>query len=169
MASVQRLVREGMPLMTYEELRGVRNATKALFEEIDMAMDNARETEAAAAEHRLEEQDTKIRWLELGHAIFEEQKEGMEKRHSAERQELQRQLEEEREKALCLVCLERPRNTLLLPCLHFQYCLDCLLQHRSCNGNTCPTCRRSIEGLCMASSLAASSPPTTPRAQQPYV
>ncbi|KAH7301465.1 hypothetical protein KP509_23G028000 [Ceratopteris richardii] len=160
MASVQRMVREGMPRMTYEELRGVRNAAKALFQEIDLAMDNAKEAEETAATRRLEEQETTIRWLELGHAIFEEQKEGMEEKHSAERQELRRQLLEEREKALCLVCLERPRNTLVLPCLHFQYCLDCLLQHRSCNGNTCPTCRRSIEGLCMASSLAASSPAT---------
>ncbi|MCO5559024.1 hypothetical protein L7F22_012616 [Adiantum nelumboides] len=157
-ASVQRLVRvEGK--LGYAELVGVRNAAKALFQEIDGAMERARVREAAATQGRLEEQESTIRWLEMGHCIFEEQKEGLQERHSAEQRKLRRELQEEREKALCLVCLDRPRNTLVLPCLHFQYCLDCLLLHRAHNGNTCPSCRRPIEGLCMASSLAAAGPP----------
>ncbi|KAI5080298.1 hypothetical protein GOP47_0005777 [Adiantum capillus-veneris] len=157
-ASVQRLVRVEQNL-GYEELAGVRNAAKALFQEIDGAMERARAREAVAVQRRMEEQETTIRWLEMGHCIFQEQKNGLQESHSAAQRELRRQLQEEREKAQCLVCLDHPRNTLVLPCLHFQYCLDCLLLHRARNGNSCPSCRRSIEGLCMASSLAAGPPP----------
>ncbi|KAI5055323.1 hypothetical protein GOP47_0030468 [Adiantum capillus-veneris] len=63
------------------------------------------------------------------------------------------QLTEEKEKHLCVVCLDKPRDTLIMPCLHFHYCFCCLMQHKQANGSTCPTCRGSIQGLCMSSFL----------------
>ncbi|KAI5055324.1 hypothetical protein GOP47_0030469 [Adiantum capillus-veneris] len=63
---------------------------------------------------------------------------------------LDKQLTEEKEKHLCVVCFEKPRDTLVLPCMHFHYCFSCLMQHKQANGSTCPTCRGSIQGLCMS-------------------
>ncbi|KAI5055325.1 hypothetical protein GOP47_0030470, partial [Adiantum capillus-veneris] len=66
---------------------------------------------------------------------------------------LDKQLTEEKEKHLCAVCFDKPRDTLVMPCLHFHYCFSCLMQHKQANGSTCPTCRGSIQGLCMSSFL----------------
>ncbi|MCO5595621.1 hypothetical protein L7F22_049666 [Adiantum nelumboides] len=71
-----------------------------------------------------------------------------------EKQFLQRQLEEEKDKSICSICHEKPRDTIILPCLHFQYCFGCLLRHREVNSNTCPSCRGPIQGLNMSSYLA---------------
>ncbi|KAL2645223.1 hypothetical protein R1flu_012810 [Riccia fluitans] len=58
----------------------------------------------------------------------------------------QRNVEEEKEKLLCQICLVKTRNALLLPCMHLLYCHDCLLVHKSRN-NSCPTCRGTITAL----------------------
>ncbi|KAI5060654.1 hypothetical protein GOP47_0025074 [Adiantum capillus-veneris] len=67
---------------------------------------------------------------------------------------LERELEDEKDKSICCVCHEKPRDTVILPCLHFQYCFGCLLRHREVNSNTCPSCRGPIQGLSMSSFLA---------------
>ncbi|MCO5612807.1 hypothetical protein L7F22_067078 [Adiantum nelumboides] len=66
---------------------------------------------------------------------------------------LRKQLTDEKEKLICIVCLDKPRDTLIMPCLHFHYCFSCLMQHKQTNGSTCPTCRGTIHGLCMSSFL----------------
>ncbi|MCO5595891.1 hypothetical protein L7F22_049942 [Adiantum nelumboides] len=79
---------------------------------------------------------------------------GQKTRLLEEQQALERQLKDEREKSVCRACRSNPRDTIVLPCLHFQYCFGCLLRHREANGNTCPLCRVPIQGINMLSSLA---------------
>jgi len=54
-------------------------------------------------------------------------------------------LSEEQEKTQCRICFERDRDTVIFPCLHFNYCSKCLeeLSHRS---HECPSCRSHISG-----------------------
>lgn len=56
---------------------------------------------------------------------------------------LQRQLEQEREKQLCVVCQDAERSIILLPCRHFALCRSCIeaLLERQ---HTCPVCRNLI-------------------------
>ncbi|KAI5060695.1 hypothetical protein GOP47_0025115 [Adiantum capillus-veneris] len=76
------------------------------------------------------------------------------KRQVREAQEAaQKHHQELQEKTLCMICHDLPRDTFVLPCLHFLYCFSCLSKHTSSN-NSCPSCRRSILGLCKASSLS---------------
>ncbi|MCO5587444.1 hypothetical protein L7F22_041393 [Adiantum nelumboides] len=59
-------------------------------------------------------------------------------------------LSKEKEEKLCVICFDKPRSTLIMPCFHFQFCFACLMRHKEINGNTCPTCRGTIQGLCMS-------------------
>ena len=43
------------------------------------------------------------------------------------------------------ICITAPRDTVLMPCLHFLYCKGCVAQHRL-NQNLCPVCRTGISG-----------------------
>lgn len=57
--------------------------------------------------------------------------------------QLYRELEQEREDRLCVVCQDRPKRVILLPCRHLCLCDAC----RSAiitRDNTCPVCRRPI-------------------------
>ncbi|MCO5609015.1 hypothetical protein L7F22_063235 [Adiantum nelumboides] len=69
--------------------------------------------------------------------------------HKKQVEDLKEQIEEDN---TCNICRDNPRDTWVLPCSHFQYCLRCLLQHKTHNGSTCPTCRGPMKGLCMAAS-----------------
>ncbi|CAN7989862.1 unnamed protein product [Ixodes pacificus] len=56
---------------------------------------------------------------------------------------LERELEQEREKQLCVVCQDEERCVILLPCGHFALCVACmetLLEMQP----TCPVCRHFI-------------------------
>lgn len=57
--------------------------------------------------------------------------------------QLYRELEQEREDRLCVVCQDRPKRVILLPCRHLCLCDAC----RSAiitRDNSCPVCRRPI-------------------------
>ena len=41
----------------------------------------------------------------------------------------------------CTICLDKPRNTVVLPCSHFATCGECLAACRSC-----PVCRGAVNG-----------------------
>ncbi|KAI5077071.1 hypothetical protein GOP47_0009136 [Adiantum capillus-veneris] len=45
----------------------------------------------------------------------------------------------------CQVCLRNPRDIVIMPCLHGQFCGECLEAHQKTN-RTCPTCRGVIRG-----------------------
>ncbi|KAI5058765.1 hypothetical protein GOP47_0026935 [Adiantum capillus-veneris] len=45
----------------------------------------------------------------------------------------------------CQICLRNPRNIVIMPCLHGQFCGECMEVHQK-NNRTCPTCRGVIRG-----------------------
>ncbi|KAH8392310.1 hypothetical protein KR215_005790 [Drosophila sulfurigaster] len=48
----------------------------------------------------------------------------------------------------CVVCIERKRNIVLLPCRHLCLCKECSQQlHRYEGGNRCPMCRDYVESV----------------------
>lgn len=56
---------------------------------------------------------------------------------------LKMQLEQQKEKSLCLICQDAPKSIIFLPCRHMCLCEDCcnqLLNRRA----TCPLCRKAI-------------------------
>ena len=50
------------------------------------------------------------------------------------------QLSQERDKSLCIICLDAPREMLLKPCKHYCLCSDCSNELRDC-----PICKRGIQ------------------------
>lgn len=48
---------------------------------------------------------------------------------------------------LCVVCLERPRDEVLVPCGHMVLCQDCCADIMA-STNECPMCRETIEDHC---------------------
>ena len=49
------------------------------------------------------------------------------------------------EARLCTICLERNRDTLVLPCMHAHFCSQCLRGSACSSGqSSCPTCRGFI-------------------------
>ncbi|CAM6119588.1 unnamed protein product [Calypogeia fissa] len=59
---------------------------------------------------------------------------------------IQKDLEDEKEKTLCQICLESTKDAVCFPCLHLHYCFPCLEKHRLKN-DSCPTCRATINGV----------------------
>lgn len=59
--------------------------------------------------------------------------------------QLQRELEEYREKQQCQICCDRQRDCIIIPCNHFLYCGPCVTRLRE-NGSFCPVCRGNILG-----------------------
>ncbi|XP_037528549.1 E3 ubiquitin-protein ligase RNF26-like [Rhipicephalus sanguineus] len=57
---------------------------------------------------------------------------------------LEQELEQEREKQLCVVCLNEARSVILLPCRHFALCTQCLGTLFQQQHQTCPMCRHTI-------------------------
>jgi len=58
--------------------------------------------------------------------------------------------EENGEEVDCMICYDRPRSILLLPCRHCSVCSSCL---RSLRDERCPLCRSTIEryeAVCVA-------------------
>ncbi|KAH7290266.1 hypothetical protein KP509_30G039700 [Ceratopteris richardii] len=44
----------------------------------------------------------------------------------------------------CQICMQNPRNVVIMPCLHAQFCKECLTQNKDTNDNNCPSCRCPI-------------------------
>ena len=58
--------------------------------------------------------------------------------------ELQEELESVK---LCTVCLDKPKDTVIQPCLHLTTCYDCTKKIFDSNKNKCPICREKITGM----------------------
>jgi len=58
--------------------------------------------------------------------------------------QLQAKVSEEEQKTCCDICLERARDSLIFPCLHFAYCNVCLSTSKV---TACPSCRTHIAGV----------------------
>ena len=53
--------------------------------------------------------------------------------------ELTTQLSTQKHALLCQICMERPRDTVLLPCAHAMYCGACLRRRLRCPSCKLPT------------------------------
>lgn len=60
--------------------------------------------------------------------------------------ELQVLREEMERLRLCAICHEQPRNAILMPCCHGQYCQRCATKVFMENG-PCPSCRVKLTGF----------------------
>ena len=62
--------------------------------------------------------------------------------------DLEKHLESERDKRLCVVCVDQVKTVLVLPCKHMCLCVDCareIAQSRTRERRICPLCRIPIE------------------------
>ena len=46
----------------------------------------------------------------------------------------------------CDICMYEASNSVILPCGHATYCLNCMKKHIG-RCNTCPTCRQDIKSI----------------------
>ena len=61
--------------------------------------------------------------------------------------DLQVRVNDLEEARLCTICLENPRDTVVLPCMHAHFCGSCLRgAGLAAAAKTCPTCRGVISG-----------------------
>lgn len=68
--------------------------------------------------------------------------ESLMKQVCAENEKLQNKLETLEEGAVCVICFERNKEALLIPCGHYGFCLPCGEQMLS---KECPLCRKKVE------------------------
>ena len=59
----------------------------------------------------------------------------------------------------CVVCMEQPRNALLMPCGHIYTCMDCVGKLRT---KKCPICRASISRVVKTDRAAPAPTPQSP-------
>ncbi|KAI5076769.1 hypothetical protein GOP47_0008834 [Adiantum capillus-veneris] len=83
---------------------------------------------------------------------LEMEKEGLaeaaQRQHESDKALLEASLRDELQ--TCQICHENPRNAVILPCFHGQYCGDCLHEYQK-NNQACPTCRGVIRVFAEAS------------------
>ena len=51
------------------------------------------------------------------------------------------------EEALCVVCMDAPKNHFIRPCMHMCTCEACTQQLQEQGAQSCPVCRGPIEGM----------------------
>ncbi|KAH7290258.1 hypothetical protein KP509_30G039100 [Ceratopteris richardii] len=47
----------------------------------------------------------------------------------------------------CQICLTNARSVVIMPCLHAQFCKECLAAYKDRNNNQCPTCTGPVLGM----------------------
>eukprot|EP00803_Ostreobium_quekettii_P001163 evm.model.scf_1801.1 EVM.evm.TU.scf_1801.1 scf_1801:1946-4804(+) len=47
---------------------------------------------------------------------------------------------------LCQICFERKRDVVILPCMHFNFCKQCLMESFKSGSRKCPMCREPVTG-----------------------
>lgn len=109
-------------------LENMQSENGLLRSELARCEDEAAELKAALQRSEAEKESIEAE----AHNRFEEEKAILE---VSLREELQ----------ACQICEINPRNVVIMPCLHGQYCADCLEGHQKTH-KTCPTCRGVIRG-----------------------
>ncbi|KAL3871808.1 hypothetical protein ACJMK2_039780 [Sinanodonta woodiana] len=64
--------------------------------------------------------------------------------------DLEKEVERERERRKCVVCQDRSKSVLILPCKHMCLCVECgnqIARHRVANRRICPLCRQKIRTI----------------------
>jgi DNA repair protein RAD16 len=62
--------------------------------------------------------------------------------------------------ALCVICMDKPMDAVLLDCGHMYTCMDCV---KKLDSRTCPVCRKPIKKVIKSTS----EPPSAPRVSGP--
>ncbi|KAK3088815.1 hypothetical protein FSP39_024091 [Pinctada imbricata] len=65
-------------------------------------------------------------------------------------EDLDKELEKEREKNLCVVCQDKKKSVLILPCRHMCLCVECahrVARYQPVTRRTCPLCRQRIKTI----------------------
>ncbi|KAH7372664.1 hypothetical protein KP509_17G015400 [Ceratopteris richardii] len=151
-AALQRIISDGGSSNVDVVMR-LCAATRALADRMEDA------AEAAASEGGLKGQGKGLglrnETLRLKRKVarLKETKRALKKQVREAQEAIEKREQELHERTVCMICHDLPRDTFVLPCLHFFYCFSCLSKHSSTN-NSCPSCRRTILGLCKASSLS---------------
>ncbi|OQR79435.1 hypothetical protein BIW11_05741 [Tropilaelaps mercedesae] len=73
-----------------------------------------------------------------------QRKPGQRSSRSSRVEAIKRQLQAEKESRLCVICSDRRRSVVLLPCRHFSFCGPCIDQSVRYYDH-CPVCRTNIE------------------------
>lgn len=63
---------------------------------------------------------------------------------AAKEKKLAEALGEEKDKRLCIVCQDRPKCVLVMPCRHLCMCSQCALRLMDQRKVTCPICRGAV-------------------------
>eukprot|EP00164_Ancoracysta_twista_P006248 GFYU01008674.1.p1 GENE.GFYU01008674.1~~GFYU01008674.1.p1 ORF type:complete len:326 (-),score=78.31 GFYU01008674.1:189-1166(-) len=108
---------------------------KKLVSAMDLNDELARQKDASAREMR-----------EM-YAVFKDQLNSTEDGPYKTRvKELEQNLKDTQSNYVCRICYDKPRNAVVLPCLHFLYCRDCIYRHEHAT-KTCPTCQVEIKAI----------------------
>eukprot|EP00965_Chrysotila_dentata_P016093 533261-Pleurochrysis_carterae.AAC.1 len=103
----------------------------------------------AALEARNFELETRDFELESQHSELTSQHSALQARASElelRTSELEATVSSLKEARLCIICQERKRETVVLPCMHALFCGICLRAHGA-NAKSCPVCRGFVSGL----------------------
>eukprot|EP00246_Nothoceros_aenigmaticus_P011407 TRINITY_DN3093_c0_g1_i1.p1 TRINITY_DN3093_c0_g1~~TRINITY_DN3093_c0_g1_i1.p1 ORF type:complete len:201 (+),score=20.52 TRINITY_DN3093_c0_g1_i1:24-605(+) len=143
----QFLLREDIDYgVSYEELLSILYSAQRLVEQVERGMHVIRERERQTL---LREKSEALRLQTACEAAAMTERlllQAEVSRLHDDQVALRLELEEEREKTICRICFARPRDALPLPCMHFDFCNQCLQQHQR-HRNTCPSCRCTINGV----------------------
>ncbi|KAI5080500.1 hypothetical protein GOP47_0004440 [Adiantum capillus-veneris] len=136
--SVVALIEHHDPLVSSPaNIKLLQTCAKPLMDRLDNAYLNA----------VVQELQSRIDALEVERATLVRQMEEVKQQSSDEVQKLRKELEEEKQKSICCICMDKARDTVLIPCMHSQFCLSCIIKHQKANGSACPTCRAKLEGF----------------------
>ncbi|KAL2642839.1 hypothetical protein R1flu_010426 [Riccia fluitans] len=161
-------------LKAYEDLSGQFNETMKVLQRLQDQMNDLQsrlgdiQQQSTSLGHKTKDAETRLETIRLGGNVWrkfflsdvtkakdkyrkdmesqEAKRVKLETDFKVSEQNLKTELQSERAKLLCNICLDKPRDTMILPCTHFLYCHGCLLIHKKRN-NTCPTCRGSMSAL----------------------
>jgi ABC-type phosphate transport system auxiliary subunit len=107
----------------------------------------------AAAQQLAQQLQDKLRLAEqqLQHEV--QQKSSHEAAAAAVQQALRDAQERVEQATLCHICFEQPRDTVLMPCMHFLYCAGCVRKGveaaaagKDGGALRCPVCRAPVSG-----------------------
>ncbi|GAQ81223.1 hypothetical protein KFL_000740230 [Klebsormidium nitens] len=130
---------------TYAQMAQVQYATQQLLENVHQGMQMAMEIERAANLEEAVRARTEAAIAAETHRMQMAAVKTQANQCKAQMTRLQEALEKEKDRNNCKICFSRTKNAVLLPCLHADYCMQCIAEHRK-RRNTCPTCRTPLSG-----------------------
>jgi hypothetical protein len=150
----QRLAFEREQQRTREELDRLREQTREAQQQANLEKIRAQQHAAEVEAHRKRAEDAIIEAQRLASQTVKveaERRQAMERRlkeleaqQQAERRQQQADQQQSEERRECVICLDAPRDTVLLECGHVATCGRCAAV---LVGNACPICRASVRAI----------------------